>query len=129
MENKIKCRHCGEKNFVKQGYRKTENRGRIQKFYCRECHKYFTADNGFYRMRTSETTITLSIDMYLSNLSSRKMRNQLKRHFGIKRSHQTVLNWVRKYSLMFGYFKEIIKITIVVIAKKEAIISGTAVPE
>ena len=57
-------------------------------------------------MRTSESIITLSIDMYLSNLSSRKMRNQLRRHFQTKRSHQTILNWVRKYSLKVQNFVE-----------------------
>ena len=61
VDKEIKCIHCKSKNFVKQGFRKTLNRGKIQKYYCKECNKYFTADNGFYRMRTSETTITLSL--------------------------------------------------------------------
>ena len=34
------------------------------------------------------------------------MRNQLKRHFGVKRSHQTILNWVYKYSLKVNNFVE-----------------------
>jgi len=106
MKQEIKCKHCGSINFSKQGYRKTDNRGKIQKYYCSDCKKYFTSDNGFYRMRTAETTITLSIDMYLSNLSSRKMRNQLSRHFGVKRSHQTILNWVYKYALKVHNFVE-----------------------
>jgi len=57
-------------------------------------------------MRYASTTITLSIDMYLSNLSSRKMRNQLKRHFQTKVSHITILDWVRKYSLKVQNFVE-----------------------
>jgi transposase-like protein len=101
-----KCIHCKSLNFVKQGYRITENRGKIQKFYCKDCNRYFTADTGFYRMRTSETIITLSIDMYFANLSSRKMRNQLSRHFQTKRSHQSVLNWVYKYALKVNNFVE-----------------------
>jgi transposase-like protein len=104
MKEQIKCIHCKSQNFVKQGYRNTKNRGKIQKYFCQNCKKYFTADLGFYRMRTNEKIITLSIDMYLANLSSRKMRNQLNRHFNTKRSHQTVLNWVRKYSLMVHNF-------------------------
>jgi len=107
MKNKeIKCIHCKSNNFVKLGFRKTQNRGKIQKYFCNNCHRYLTADNGFYRMRTAETTITLSINMCFSNLSSRKMRNQLSRHFGIKRSHQTILNWVYKYSLKVHNFAE-----------------------
>lgn len=102
--NQIKCIFCKSTNYIKQGYRKTKNRGKIQKFYCRNCKKYFTADFGFYRMRTSENIITLSIDMFLSNLSSRKLRNQLKRHFGLKISHQTILSWVYKYVLKVHNF-------------------------
>jgi len=105
-EKKIKCRFCKSENFVKKGFRKTENRGKIQKYYCKECNKFFTDDEGFYRMRYSAQTITLSVDMYLSNLSSRKMRNQLRRHFSIKTTHQTVLNWVRKYVMKVHNFVE-----------------------
>lgn len=105
---KVSCPKCNSSNFVKQGFRKTENRGKIQKYYCRDCHKFFTADDGFYRMRYKAETITMSIDMYLSNLSSRKMRNQLKRHLTIKVSHVSILNWVRKYSLkVYNYVERL----------------------
>lgn len=106
MKEKIKCKLCNSENYIKKGYRKTENRGKIQKFYCKDCHKFFTNNDGFYRMRYSAQTITLSVDMYLSNLSSRKMRNQLRRHFQTKVSHITILDWVRKYSLMVHNFVE-----------------------
>ena len=103
----INCPKCkSTARVAKAGKRTTENRGKIQKFFCRDCKRYFTADDGFYRMRTNPKTISMSIDMYLSNLSSRKMRNQLKRHFGIKRSHQTVLNWVYKYVIKAHAFVE-----------------------
>ena len=50
-------------------------------------------------MRNKPEIITMSIDMYISNLSSRKMRNQLKRHFDHKISHVSILDWVRRYTL------------------------------
>ncbi len=106
MDSEIKCRFCKSKNFTKQGYRITKSRGKIQKYYCRDCKKYFIVDNGFINMRNDPKTITLSIDIYLSNLSSRKMRNQLKRHFGIKVSHVSVLQWVRKYVMKVYRFVE-----------------------
>jgi len=72
MKQKIKCVHCGKSNYIKKGFRTTENRGKIQKYRCNECNKYFTNDEGFYRMRDSEAKITAGIDLYFSNLSSRK---------------------------------------------------------
>lgn len=76
----IKCKHCKSQNFRKEGYRKTQNRGKIQKYFCQDCKKNFTADDGFYRMRNSEAKITVAIDLYFSNLSSRKVRNHFRRH-------------------------------------------------
>ena len=106
MEQEIKCKYCKAKNFRKEGFRKTDNRGKIQKFKCLECGKYFTNDDGFYRMRFSAEIITMSVDMYVSNLSSRKMRNQLNRHLKTKVSHISILDWVRKYTLKVSKFVE-----------------------
>ncbi len=108
-KHKCKCVFCKSKNYIKKGKRKTENRGKIQKYFCKDCQKYFTEDDGFYRMRNSSQTISMSVDMYLSNLSSRKMRNQLKRHFLNKVSHVTILHWVRKFSLKVHNFVEKLK--------------------
>lgn len=102
----IKCKHCKSQNFSKEGYRNTLNRGKLQKFKCHECKKYFTQDLGFYRMRNSEKIITMSIDMFISNLSSRKMSKQLQRHFTTKASHVTVLDWVRRFTLKVSKFVE-----------------------
>ena len=77
MKVEIKCKHCKSQNFRREGTRKTDNRGKIQKFYCKDCHKYFTNDDGFYRMRNKPETITMSTDMYVSNLSSRKMTSKI----------------------------------------------------
>lgn len=95
----VKCRFCQSQNYIKKGLRNTENRGKIQKFFCRDCHKYFTADFGFIRMRNSEAKITSGIDLYFSNLSSRKVRNHFRRHLEHNSSHVTILNWCRKYTL------------------------------
>jgi len=106
MKTNIKCKHCKSQNFRREGTRKTEYRGKIQKYYCKDCHKFFTNDDGFYRMRNKPEIITMSIDMYVSNLSSRKMRNQLKRHLNHKVSHVSVLDWVRRYTLKVHKFIE-----------------------
>jgi len=100
----IKCKHCSGKDFLKKGFRKTEHRGKIQKYFCKDCHKFFTNDEGFYRMRNKPEIITMSIDMYISNLSSRKMRNQLSRHLNTKISHVSILDWVRRYTLKVSKF-------------------------
>ena len=106
METQIKCLHCGKSNYKKKGFRKTQNRGKIQKFYCFECYRYFTNDEGFYRMKNSEQKITSAIDLYFSNLSSRKVRNHFRRHWEHNTSHETILNWCRKYVLKVTKYTE-----------------------
>ena len=100
----IKCLHCGKSNYVKIGFRTTENRGKIQRYKCKDCGKKFTNDEGFYRMRNSENKITMAIDLYFSNLSSRKVRNHFRRHIEHNVSHITVLDWARKYTLKVHNF-------------------------
>lgn len=63
-------------------------------------------------MKNKETIVTMSIDMYLSALSSRKMRNQLSRHFQTQTSHVTILDWVRKYVLRAHKYVDALKPTI-----------------
>ena len=102
LENKkpsITCRHCKSDKTIKWGKYKTQNRGFIQRYMCKSCQKHFVIDDGFYRMKNNERIICQAIDSYLDGLSSRKMRDQLKRHSEIKISHETILRWVRKYAL------------------------------
>lgn len=99
METTTKCVFCNKSHFVRKGFRQTENRGKIQKYRCLECGKYFTNDDGFYRMRNNPEKITAGIDLYFSNLSSRKVRNHFRRHLAHNSSHVAILDWCRKYTL------------------------------
>ena len=99
METAIKCLYCKKSHYIKWGTRQTQNRGKIQKFKCLDCGRYFTNDDGFYRMRNHEDKITQAIDLYFSNLSSRKVRNHFRRHRKENASHVAVLDWCRKYVL------------------------------
>ena len=100
----IVCPTCKENKTKKDGLRSTEHRGKIQRYRCKNCNHRFVVDDGFFRMRNNEKIITMSIDMYISNLSSRKMRNQLSRHLNTKISHMSILDWVRKYTLRVSKF-------------------------
>lgn len=103
------CRFCKSKNVVKRGQRKTMKRGHIKRFGCNECHRTFCIDDGFFRMRNHHNEITKAIDLYFSNLSSRKVRNQYKRHENLKVSHVSVLDWCRRYALKVYKYTETLK--------------------
>lgn len=93
----MKCPYCKSEDVVKRGLSPTRNRGKQQRYLCNACKKTFIQNLGFWKMKNNHRIITMAVDMYLSNLSSRKMRNQLRRHLNHKISHVSILAWVRKY--------------------------------
>ena len=51
-KSKPKCIYCNSAKTKKRGFRQTENRGKIQRYFCKDCKKSFVVDDGFFRMRT-----------------------------------------------------------------------------
>ena len=109
MRINIKCVHCKAQDYTKEGFRKTQNRGKVQKYKCHSCNRYFTNDDGFYKMKNCPKKITKAIDLYFSNLSSRKVRNNFKRRETTKISHKSVLDWCRRYTLKVKKYVDSIK--------------------
>jgi putative transposase len=101
------CLYCGSSNLKKDGVRKNKF-GTIQKFYCRDCHKYFTFNVGFERMKHNPQAVTTAMQLYFSGESLRNTMRSLKL-LGVEVSHQTVYNWIRKYvRLMKDYAEKIV---------------------
>ena len=111
-KSKPKCIYCKSNNHTKRGFRQTENRGKIQRYFCRDCKKSFTNDDGFYRMRNNPEKITCSIDLFFNGLSTRKVQAHLKAFFPHNCTNMTVYNWVIKYSKMIGKFSDGLKLKV-----------------
>jgi len=60
-------------------------------------------------MKNSEAKITAGIDLYFSNLSSRKVRNHFRRHLENNASHVVILDWCRKYTMKVYKYTEKLK--------------------
>jgi transposase-like protein len=89
------CQYCPSRNLKKDGLRNNKA-GAIQKFYCRDCHHYFTINIGFEKMKHNPQAITSAMQTYFSGESLRNTMKSLKL-LGVEVSHQTVYNWIRKY--------------------------------
>jgi len=112
MEKKPICPQCKSQNTIKWTKRKTQNRGIIQRFKCKECNKTFTKDDGFYRMRNNAQKITASIDLFFNGLSTRKVQAHLKAFFPHNASNVSVYNWVIKYSKKISKFTDGLKLDV-----------------
>ena len=100
MENKIICLKCKSENIKKDGKRKTENRGLIQRYKCLECSHRFVLDNGFYRMRNESKKITCALDLFYRGVSTRKIQEHFNAFYPHNSSHMSVYRWIVKYATM-----------------------------
>tara|TARA_Y100000034_G_scaffold131104_1_gene191089 strand:- start:2673 stop:3554 length:882 start_codon:yes stop_codon:yes gene_type:complete len=106
MVQKNTCPNCNGTETIRRGFRKTENRGNVQRYYCKGCKKRFTLDDGFFRMRNSPIKVTQALHMYFSGISLRKSQEHLGIFCNHNASHMTVLRWIRKYATMVGKFTD-----------------------
>jgi len=102
----IECSKCKGKNVKKNGSRSTENRGRIQRFKCKDCGFRFVKDDGFFRMRNSPQKITLCLNLYFSGVSLRKIQEHLKAFQPHNSSHEAIHSWIEKYPKVIGSFTD-----------------------
>jgi len=106
FENLTECIFCGSSRIVGDGVRHNKH-GDIQKFYCTDCSHYFTFNVGFERMKHNPQAITSAMQLYFSGESLRNVMKSL-RLLGVKVSHQTVYNWIKKYvALMKNYVEQL----------------------
>ena len=101
------CPICGTKdNIVRHGKRRT-GFGDIQRYFCKNCAKWFVYKLGFERMKASPQAITESMQLYFSGESLRNVQKFLRLQ-GANVSHVAVYKWIQKYvSLMEEYLAKI----------------------
>jgi transposase-like protein len=100
------CLFCHSSNLKKFGVRHNKY-GHIQRFLCADCQKTFSVNLGFERMKHNPQAITTAMQLYFSGESLRNTARSLKL-LGAEVSHQTVYNWIEKYTaLMEKYLDKI----------------------
>ncbi len=110
VEVKNICPFCKSENVIKWTKRKTQNRGIIQRYKCKDCKKTFTKDDGFFRMRNNPNKITCALDLFYRGVSTRKVQEHFKAFLPHNSSNVSVYNWVVKYSKMISNFTDNLKI-------------------
>jgi len=112
MVQNINCPECQSKEVIKWCKRKTENRGLIQRYKCKECNTYFSLDDGFFRMRNSPVKITQAVDLFYRGVATRKVQEHLGVFYPHNASHMSVYNWVVKYAKMISNYTNRLKVNV-----------------
>lgn len=111
-KKKVICRFCKSENTIKWTKRKTENRGLIQRYKCKSCGKYFTLDDGFFRMRNAPQKITQAVDLFYRGASTRGTQEHLGMFYPHNADHSTILRWVWKYAKVIGKFTDKLRLNL-----------------
>ncbi|MGA3407094.1 MAG: IS6 family transposase, partial [Candidatus Bathyarchaeia archaeon] len=100
------CLYCESDVIVKHGLRHTKT-GEIQRFTCKSCGKRFVRNLGFERLKATPQIVTSALQLYFTGKSLRNTQKFLRLQ-GVQVSHQTVYNWIEKYTtLMEKYLDKI----------------------
>lgn len=111
-KKKVKCPKCSGEHIKRRGLRKTHNRGKIQRYFCKDCNYSFVEDEGFFRMRNSPQKITLCMDLFYKGVSTRKVQEHLQMFYPHNSSWVSIYSWIVKYSKMIGNFTDKLKVNV-----------------
>jgi transposase-like protein len=90
-DDSIQCVKCGSIRVIKFGTRKG-----TQTYRCNDCAIRFTPSL-IKKARYSPETISLTLDLYFSGLSTRKIARTLSDHFQTELDQSTVHRWIERF--------------------------------
>jgi transposase-like protein len=91
-EDSTQCDRCGSIRTIHYG-----KSAEKQVFYCKDCQHKFKEPSLLKKARYDPNIITLTLDLYFSGLSLRKVARSVNDHFGLEIDHSTVYNWIKTY--------------------------------
>jgi putative transposase len=90
-DDTIQCDKCGSIRVYKYG-----KYGNKQVFKCKDCsHKF--RDSFLKKVKFSPELVTLTLDLYFSGLSLRKVARNINDHFDIELNYSTIYGWIQTY--------------------------------
>lgn len=97
-DDAVQCARCGSIRVVKFGHSDGK-----QIFKCRDCRRKFR-EGLIKKTQYSPETITLTLDLYFSGMSLRKIARTLNDHFDMEIGNATVYRWINRYIPMISEY-------------------------
>ncbi len=98
-EDSIQCDKCGSIRVVKYGHSDGK-----QIFKCRDCKHKFREASLVRKSKYNADLVTLTLDLYFSGLSLRKIARTLSDHYDLKLGYTTIYSWIQKYIPMISAY-------------------------
>lgn len=94
----MNCPKCNNKYIVKYGIRKTQRRGNVQKYQCKNCGYKFSNPEG-WRMRNDPEHIFYALKLHSKGLSLRGIVEALQKKYKVKIVHTSVMHWIKEFDI------------------------------
>jgi len=90
-EDSIQCDRCGSIKVIRYGH------SGKQIFYCKDCKHKFREPSLLKKAKYDPELITLTLDLYFSGLSLRKISRTVNDHFNLELDYSTIYKWIKKF--------------------------------
>ncbi len=97
-EDAVQCAKCGSIRVVKFG-----NYNGKQLYKCKDCRTKFS-EGLLKKTKYTPETVTLTLDLYFSGLSLRKIARTLNDHFDLTLGSTTIYDWIQKFVPMISAY-------------------------
>ncbi|MGE5662672.1 MAG: DDE-type integrase/transposase/recombinase [Ignavibacteriales bacterium] len=91
-DDAIACKRCGSIRIVKNGF----DCGK-QTYHCKDCKARFVQDSLLKKAKFNEELVCLTLDLYFSGLSLRKIVRSVSDRFNVDINYSTIYTWIQKY--------------------------------
>jgi transposase-like protein len=91
-EDSVTCKRCNSIRVVKNGF----DCGK-QTYLCKDCKVRFVVDSLLKKAKFNEELVCLTLDLYFSGLSLRKIARSISDHFNVDINYCTIYTWIQKY--------------------------------
>ena len=93
IQSKIVCKHCQSQKVRKYGF--VEG---VQKYFCNDCRRKFSADDRLFKMKTPYIQVVSALDDYYKGDSINEIRDSLHTQYNNCPSSKTIYGWITKYT-------------------------------
>lgn len=101
------CLYCQSEKLIGSGKRRTKT-GIKQRYKCKTCQKRFVL-SPIPKIKGSPKLVCLAMDCFYRGLSYRDISSQFESFYGLKLSHETIRNWVLKFSKIIEKYSKTIQ--------------------
>ncbi|MEK6952768.1 MAG: DDE-type integrase/transposase/recombinase, partial [Nanoarchaeota archaeon] len=97
------CPICKSEEIIRWGFR-FNHTTKKQRWKCKSCSECFVVDDGFFKTKHKREVITQCLNLYMNGMSLRKVIEHFNQFSDYQVSHQSILNWIRKYAIILNPF-------------------------